>query len=179
MEATWSRGPLPVSAISFIASNSSRLAPVRAGSIRLSSNRPRYCSSRRSLNPKNSGRADGPKGPGDVLPLVVEIGKREGVLVGKGTHTLEGICGIGLGIIGADGDARHAERVKITRIPNQAVDDGLNVGAVIADELTTVPRWPLSRARPYVFPSVAGSVKSGAFQPKSQTGGCAIQPPSE
>ena len=43
------------SATSVIASNSSRLAPGLAGSIRLSSSRPRYCNSNLSLNPKNSG----------------------------------------------------------------------------------------------------------------------------
>ena len=44
-----SRGPLPVAATSFIASNRSRRTPGDAASLRLSSSRPRYCRPRSAL----------------------------------------------------------------------------------------------------------------------------------
>jgi hypothetical protein len=56
------------------------------------------------------------------------------VRFGEALHVLEGVLGIGLGIVGADRREADALGHQHFGIPYEAVDNGFDVGAVIADE---------------------------------------------
>jgi hypothetical protein len=78
--------------------------------------------------------ADGSINPSDVLALIMEVGKRECVVPRKLAHVLKGILRISHRVVGADGKTCHAERLEIASVPNSAIDDGLHIRTVIADE---------------------------------------------
>jgi len=80
------------------------------------------------------GSAHSSIGPRHVLALIVEIGKRKCVLGGEGTQVLKGILRIIRRIIGANCHTCDSQRFEIVGIIHNAIDGGLHIGAVIADE---------------------------------------------
>lgn len=80
------------------------------------------------------GRADGIIGLGDGLVLIDQIGKREAVLFGECGHLRRAVGRHEFEIIRVDRD--HSDALVLQRggIGGQSVGNGLDVGAVIADE---------------------------------------------
>jgi len=87
--------------------------------------------------------ADGIVGAGNVLAFVMEIGKREAVLLSEPLHVVKGIVRIDGGIVGGDRHGADAKRLELRGIANYAIDH-----------------------RP------PGRLNPGAIQPRSQAGVC-------
>ena len=80
------------------------------------------------------GRAHGAVGASHVLSRVVEIGETEVELRRQLLHVREGVLGIGLRIVAHDRRNAKTHVLQLARITADAVDDGLDIGTVIADE---------------------------------------------
>jgi hypothetical protein len=98
--------PLPVSPIRHIAPNISRRAS-ETSVVGDASSRPRYCSSRAVLKPKNSGvhRVVGPR---HLLCLVDDVGEGEVVLLGEALHLLRCVLRLAHVDVGHNRDHAHS-----------------------------------------------------------------------
>jgi 16S rRNA (uracil1498-N3)-methyltransferase len=71
---------------------------------------------------------------GNALLGIEQIRKGKIQFAGPALHVGKGIVRVGIAVVAHDGNAADAQRAQFTTIADQAVNDRLDVGAVIADE---------------------------------------------
>lgn len=80
------------------------------------------------------GGADGVVGFGGLLGFVQEVGEGEVVLGGEGFHLVGVVLGVGGVVVGHDGEGGDAVFLEGGGVLDEAGDDCLDIGAVVADE---------------------------------------------
>src|SRR4029078_12833033 len=116
-------------------------------------------------------RADGVVSAGNVLAVVIEIGKVEAALTCEAFHVVEGIVRIVDGIVGGDGDRIHAKTFQPADIPPDAIRHRLHIGTVIADEHHQRAVLPTERFELIGLPVGAWQREGGRLPAKIADGG--------
>lgn len=80
------------------------------------------------------GGADGIVGVGDLLGFVDEVWEGEAVCFREDLHVVEAVFGVVDCVVRHDGGEAYALGLQGFGVGDEAVDDGFDVGAVIADE---------------------------------------------
>jgi hypothetical protein len=104
-----------------------------------------------------------------LLRLIDDIGKGEAVLRGERLHVVEGVLAVSRSIVGHDRDGADANLAQRLGLRDDAVNARLHIRTVIADENDERALRPAHVGkRVGLLPSTPLSLKSRAFQPKSQ-----------
>ena len=111
-------------------------------------------------------RAHGIVGMGNILGLVMEVGKRETVLLGEALHVVEGIVWMGAGVVGADGNRVNAETLQSRCVSYEAVDHRFDVGAVVANESNESAVWTFQLLQAVGFAVNACEREAGSLPAK-------------
>ena len=98
-----------------IASTSSRLAPAGGGVVAALVETAPVFEFARAVIAKEIWRADRAIGARDLLRLVVQIGKGEAMRLRELLHLVEGVVGIGIGVVRADAGEADALRLERAR----------------------------------------------------------------
>ena len=86
------------------------------------------------IEDEDVGRACGVVGARDLLALVVEVREGESLVGRPLLHLIEGVVGVLVGVVGADGHQPHAPVLVVALNFEEAILAGDGVGAVVAGE---------------------------------------------
>ncbi len=104
-------------------------------------------------------RAHGVVGAGNFLRLVDDVGEGEVHPLRQQHHVVPGVFRVIGRVVAHDSDAADAERFQFRSVADDAVEHGLDVGTVIADEHQQQTFWSARRGEAIALAVNAGQIK--------------------